>query len=77
MKMQDIQNESSFISTFVQRLEDQYIQNWFSEINIIRKYILYKDFKLNFTPVLLGYYYCKKISSRACTNTNRSSSTGN
>ena len=59
-EMQDIQNESSFISAFVQRLIDQYIQNWFSEININRKLILYKDFKLNFTHE----YYLDIISVR-------------
>ena len=58
--MQDIQNESSFISVFVQRLKDQYIQNWFSDMNINRKLILYKDFKLNFTHE----YYLDVINVR-------------
>ena len=59
-EMQDIQIEYSFISAFVQRLKDQYIQNWFSAININRKLILYKDFKLNFTHE----YYLDIISVR-------------
>ena len=47
-EVQDIQTEAVFNATFVQRLKDQYIQNWFSDINTNRKLILYKDFKMNF-----------------------------
>ena len=56
--MQDIQNEAVFIATFVQRLKDQYIQNWFSDINTNRKLVLYKDFKINFSHE----YYLDVIS---------------
>ena len=48
-EVQDIQNDAFFIATFVQRLKDQYIQNWFSDINTNRKLILYKDSKLKFS----------------------------
>ena len=59
-EVQDIQNEAVFIATFVQRLKDQYIQNWFSDINTNRKLVLYKDFKMNFSHE----YYLDVISVR-------------
>ena len=46
-EMQDIPNESTFILAFVQRLKDQYVQNWFTDVSLNRKLVLYKDFKLN------------------------------
>ena len=49
-EMQDILNPSTFILPFVQRLKDQYVQNWFTDVSLNRKLVLYKDFKLNFSP---------------------------
>ena len=48
-EMQDIPNESTFILAFVQRLKYQYVQNWFTDVSLNRKLVLYKDFKLNFS----------------------------
>ena len=42
------ENESTFISAFVQRLKDQFLQKWAVDINSNRKLVLYKDFKQNF-----------------------------
>ena len=47
--MQDNPNETTFILAFVQRLKDQYVQNWFTDVSLNRKLVLYKDFKLNFS----------------------------
>ena len=46
--LQVVEHETTFISAFVQRLKDQFLQKWSADINNNRKLVLYKDFKHSF-----------------------------
>ena len=45
---QTVSNECKFISSFVQRLKDQFAQDWIVDVNDNRKLILYREFKHSF-----------------------------
>ena len=56
---QSVLNQHSFISVFIQRLKDQFIQTWSSDIADNFKLILCKDFKTNFEHE--NYLQCLQI----------------
>ena len=56
---QSVTNPHSFISVFTQRLKDQFIQTWNTEVVDNSKLILYKDFKTDFEHK--RYFNCLQI----------------
>ena len=45
---QFVENQQLFINAYVQRLKDQYIQNWMNQCSLNTKLRCYKDFKQSF-----------------------------
>ena len=42
---QKVENEKQFITLFIQRLKDKYLQSWFEKINLSSKLSTYRGFK--------------------------------
>lgn len=47
-KTQSVNNEKRFISLFLQRLKDQYLQRWFEKIYLSSKLTTYRGFKTTY-----------------------------
>ena len=48
-EQQEVTHEKLFLTSFIQRLRDQYLQQWFSDVSLSSKLCTYSSFKLSFT----------------------------
>ena len=53
---QGVENEKQFVSLFIQRLKDQYLQNWHERVSLRAKLVSYIGFKTTYNHELYLYH---------------------